>query len=308
MKTLILICSTIYIVVLYTVANSQTPYPKNWDFTSIGQTGDDWKLVLGPTGNAGAHGGQLCFNQTGNYIDNQYYSFESDTIDLALWTEGELLFSVQQNIRNGDKLYIYYLDGVDMLWYGWDISGENGVYLVDFPTTAILFSVDFNTNTNGNINGKYVHIDYMYITDPGGTALPVTLLDFNGHAHDNSNHLNWSTASESNSDYFEVEHSLDAYEWTSIGTVPAAGNSNMTLGYSMIHESPRFAINYYRLVQYDWDGVFEIFDPIAIDNRKKEKRIVKYVSLSGKEIDPESTIGLVIGIYDDGTTSKVYLK
>jgi hypothetical protein len=61
-------------------------------------------------------------------------------------------------------------------------------------------------------------------------------------------------------------------------------------------------------VQYDWDGVFEIFGPISIDNREKEKRIVKYVSLSGQEIDPKSTIGLVIGIYEDGTTIKVYLQ
>jgi len=297
------------LLVLFGITSySQTPFPKNWEFTSIGQTGDDWKLVLGPAGNAGAHGGQLCFNQTGNYIVYEYYSFESDTVDLDLWTEVELLFSVQQNLRNGDRLYIYYLDGGDMMWYGWDISGINGVYTIDVPPRAILFSVDLNTFANGNVNGKYAHIDYMYLNDPGGTALPVTLLDFNGHAHDDCNHLNWSTASEANSDYFDVEHSLDAYEWISIGTVPAAGNSNMMLGYTLVHESPRNAINYYRLVQYDWDGVFEIFNPIAIDNRKKEKRIVKYVSLSGKEIDPMSTTGLVIGIYDDGTSIRVYLR
>jgi len=54
--------------------------------------------------------------------------------------------------------------------------------------------------------------------------------------------------------------------------------------------------------------MFEIFGPIAIDNRKPEKRIVKYVDLSGKEIDPSSTTGLVIGIFEDGTTIKLFLK
>jgi len=53
--------------------------------------------------------------------------------------------------------------------------------------------------------------------------------------------------------------------------------------------------------------VFEIFGPIAIDNRKREKRIVRYVSLSGKEVDPKKTTGLVLGVYEDGSTVKVYL-
>jgi hypothetical protein len=301
--------SILIVTLLYVgCVKTQTPFPKNWDFNSIGQIGDDWKQVLGPTGNTGSHGGLMCFNISGNYIDNQYYSFESDTLDLQLWSEVEMVFTVQQNLRNGDLLGLYYLDGTTMTWSGWDLSGANGTYTLSIPTTAILFSVDLNTDANGNVNGKYAHVDYIYLSDPGGTPLPVTLLEFNGHAHDNCNHLNWSTASEANSDYFEIEHSLDANQWTSVDKVSAAGNSNMTLGYSLIHESPKNAINYYRLVQYDWDGVFEIFGPISIDNRKKEKRIVKYVSLSGQEIDPKSTIGLVIGIYEDGTTIKVYLQ
>jgi hypothetical protein len=93
-----------------------------------------------------------------------------------------------------------------------------------------------------------------------------------------------------------------------LGTVSAAGNSNMTLDYSFVDVTPLSTINYYRLVQYDWDGEFEIYGPIAIDNRKEEKRIVKYVSLSGQEINPTSTTGLVIAIYEDGTTTKVYLQ
>ena len=82
----------------------------------------------------------------------------------------------------------------------------------------------------------------------------------------------------------------------------------MNLYYSFIEPCPLPIVNYYRLVQYDWDGQFEIFGPIAIDNRKPEKRIVKYVSLSGQEIDPSSTTGLVIGIFEDGTSATMYLK
>ena len=307
MKTLITTSFIIYIAVMCALTHSQTSSPLTEDYTSINQPSDAWKQVLGPTGNAGEHVGQLCFNQTGNYIDNQYYSFESDTVDLSLWAEVELTFFVAQNIRNGDRLYVYYLDGADMLWYGWDVSGIQGQYILNVPTTAILFSVDLDTDANGNVNGKYAHMDYFYLKDPGAGVLPIELISFVAHEHEGCNHIEWTTASEANTDYYNLEWSVDAYEWTSIETLPAAGNSNMILNYKTIDKTILPTINYYRLIQYDYDGVYEIFGPIAVDNRKREKRIVKYVSLSGKEIDPTSTTGLVIGIFEDGTTVKVYL-
>ena len=156
------------------LVSAQTPFPLNEDFNSIGQPGDDWRQVLGPVGNAGEHNGQLCFNQTGNYIDNQYYSFEGDTVDLQLWTEVEMVFSVQQNLRNGDGLFIYYLDRTDSNWYGRDISGAQGVYTQNVPTTAMLFSIDLNTykwyrkvsQAKGGKQGKtfilHPHLIYAY--------------------------------------------------------------------------------------------------------------------------------------------------
>jgi len=159
-----------------------------------------------------------------------------------------------------------------------------------------------------NRGGEDWWMDNFELYEVSGISLPVTLLHFEGQEIGGSNILNWATASESNSDYYDVEFSRDAYSWYSLGTVSAAGNSNMTLDYSFVDVTPLSTINYYRLVQYDWDGNFEIYGPIAIDNRKEEKRIVKYVSLSGQEINPTSTTGLVIAIYEDGTTTKVYLQ
>ena len=50
----------------------------------------------------------------------------------------------------------------------------------------------------------------------------------------------------------------------------------MNLYYSFIEPCPLPIINYYRLVQYDWDGEFEIYGPIAIDNRKfSEKAVIQ---------------------------------
>ncbi len=42
--------------------------------------------------------------------------------------------------------------------------------------------------------------------------------------------------------------------WTGIGTVPAAGNSNITSNYSYVHTGPVTGINYYRILQTDMDN------------------------------------------------------
>ena len=183
----------------------------------------------------------------------------------------------------------------------------DGYSYIELEIPAGPSSIAIDVYCRANRGGEDWWMDNFELYEVSGISLPVTLLYFEGQEIESSNILNWSTASESNSDYYDIEFSRDSYTWNSLGNVSAAGNSNMTLDYSFLDVTPLPTINYYRLVQYDWDGEFEIYGPIAIDNRKEEKRIVKYVSLSGKEIDPTSTTGLVIGIFEDGTTVKVYL-
>ena len=266
----------------------------------------NFTLITGQP-NTGSHGGFLCYNVSGNYIDNEYYSFESDTLDLSLWTEVEVNVTVASSLRNGDVFAFWHYNPADG-WAGVDLSNQIGTFTFSIPITTTLVSVDLNTNTNGNVNNKYAHMDRLEMNDPGGTPLPIELISFEGHDHEGCNHLDWATASEANTDYYDVEWSRDAYEWDIIGTLPAAGNSNMNLYYNYVVENPLPIVNYYRLIQYDWDGMYEIFGPIAIDNRKREKRIVKYVNISGQEVDPQKTTGLVIGILEDGSSIKVYLK
>lgn len=152
----------------------------------------------------------------------------------------------------------------------------------------------------GNVEGTF------NIRASGPVTLPVELVYFEGNKMGQINHLEWMTASEANSDIFEIEWSTDAIDWWLIGDVKAAGNSNSDNYYSFTHEDfRRGTYNYYRLKQIDYDGNFKLYNPIAIDNKIKEKKIVKYINSMGQEINPLNTIGLVIEVYSDGSTSKV---
>lgn len=99
--------------------------------------------------------------------------------------------------------------------------------------------------------------DFLICASPNISTLPVEMLSFTATAESDGILLNWTTASERNSDHFTVEHSTDNRIFTRIGQLAAAGSSSSQLHYAFRHRSPAMGINYYRLVQVDKDGTSE---------------------------------------------------
>ena len=97
------------------------------------------------------------------------------------------------------------------------------------------------------------------------TPLPIELLSFTGEAVEETNVLNWTTTSEINNDYFIVEASVDAENFSSIGIIAGAGNSNEVLNYQFIDNNPKNKTMYYRLKQVDFDGKWENSEIVAIE-------------------------------------------
>ena len=100
----------------------------------------------------------------------------------------------------------------------------------------------------------------------GDTILPVTLARFDGTLLDNSVSLSWTTVSETNSSYFDIERSTDAKEFINLTRVEAKGSSNGTLYYHFVDKHPLQGINYYRLRAVDIDGSSESSRIIAVNN------------------------------------------
>jgi hypothetical protein len=99
--------------------------------------------------------------------------------------------------------------------------------------------------------------------DPGG-PLPVTLLDFTAQQEENHVKVEWTTASETNNDYFSVEKSQDGLSWAVADVVPGAGNSTTAIHYESIDEHPISGLSYYRLRQTDYDGTSEYFSTVSV--------------------------------------------
>jgi len=91
----------------------------------------------------------------------------------------------------------------------------------------------------------------------GTGALSVELLSFTGQQQGDHVGLNWITSQEVNSDYFQVQRSIDGVSFISLGEVNAAGNSLSPLSYDFVDTNPVEGVNYYRLKAVDLDGSFE---------------------------------------------------
>ena len=99
---------------------------------------------------------------------------------------------------------------------------------------------------------------YLLTAPATGSAvtgiLPVTYVDFKGSTTEGRVRLQWATATEQSSAYFDIERSSNGNDYQRIGSVTAAGNSNGRRDYSFDDQSPLTGAAYYRLKQVDVDG------------------------------------------------------
>jgi hypothetical protein len=88
------------------------------------------------------------------------------------------------------------------------------------------------------------------------SPLPIELTQFNATPNDNFVDVTWTTATETNNDYFTVEKSKDAINFEQVAIVDGAGNSVQTRNYQTADENPFGGVSYYRLKQTDLNGAF----------------------------------------------------
>lgn len=139
-------------------------------------------------------------------------------------------------------------------------AGGQGVvvYSIPQPTTNITTITNNGTpgcNNSGCTNsaGAAGGTNSVGIVVNATGVLPIELLAFNANARNNRVDLDWTTASEKNTDYFLVERSTDALNWQSIEKVPANGTTKVAHSYTGTDYNPPAGLVYYRLISVDYD-------------------------------------------------------
>ena len=171
----------------------------------------------------------------------------SDSLQLQLfWT----------NATNSDMINCSYLT----------VAYYNGSQWMNEPGAAVNGSVCTGTGSGSAQTNGYVNsFGPFTFGGSGGDALPIELLSFTATPAENNVLTNWSTAVEINNDYFTVERSSDAVNFTEEARVEGAGNSTTQKDYEWTDKTPLMGTSYYRLKQTDFNGNSTYSDIVAVN-------------------------------------------
>ncbi len=156
------------------------------------------------------------------------------------------------SVSAGDRFTLFQVTGGNILGVGFNNKGGLGD-----GTTGNQPNLPVSQASSG-LSGNVV-------------PLPVEMLSFNASLEENNSvQLFWSSASEMNSDHFEVERSRDGVNFISVGVVQGAGTSDVIHNYKFTDEDPFFTGRtaggevFYRLKQFDYNGRYNYFGPVVV--------------------------------------------
>ncbi|WP_422003977.1 T9SS type A sorting domain-containing protein [Roseivirga pacifica] len=150
-------------------------------------------------------------------------------------------------------------------WFGIGSKPAVGSGTVNPTSNIVTFSNVVMGNTDGDDIGNTSNSVTLYAMDNSGSRLPITLIDFTAKVSGSVVQLDWSTASETNNEYFTIERSSDGSSFHPVLTVDGAGNSSGVIDYQAIDPFPMNGRTYYRLKQTDFNGQFEYSKLVAVD-------------------------------------------
>lgn len=133
------------------------------------------------------------------------------------------------------------------------VSNEGTLQNIGASAPIVINIGDVATTVTNNVS--------VYLTNANTTqiicssqALPLQLLSFKATLQNKIVAIQWTTANEVNTSYFEVERSKDAASFTALQKVIAKGNNVSTQFYNLTDIQPLPGTSYYRLKEMDKDG------------------------------------------------------
>ncbi len=251
---------------------------------------------LAPANDECATAAVLANNTTGSLI-NQYFAAatnggmggEACQMGGSTPTPGDVWYSINTDADGGNLIVIvepgpnsdivmavYDACGSPVPEGCQDLGGNGGVETINF---LALFK-DKKGNESSTRDADYFVRVYEKVASgepfeigAQGEALPIVLGSFEAKAESRGNRVEWTTLSEINSDYIEVQNSPNgSTKWESIGKVQTKGESLSKLNYELFDNNP-YEVTYYRLNAVDKDGKAELSHSINVKREDKLGRM-----------------------------------
>ena len=268
--------------------------------SSIPYTATNQKIYMGHTTLSSFPSSTVKENAQTNYVSSDYTLVYDGTVN---WTVGwvEIVLQTPFPWNNTNNLLIKWENR-----HGSWTSDEPYFYYTSKTNTVAYKVLDASYPTANGVRGSLRPNIKIALADP--VALPIELLYFKGIGGERENHLEWSSASEMNNDYYTIYYmNDDDLVWKEVSKVDGVGNSSFTTKYSKNISYVFKGINYYMLEQTDYDGKRKTYNDriISIDNRDNSIRVIsKVTNLLGQEVDLNTYRGVILIIFENGEMVK----
>ncbi len=184
--------------------------------------------------------------------------------------EGGLVGFVSLNLASGtwpamgSSSNLSLTDGMDTVVFRIDSDTDiDGQPEPTWPVDVIGIGSQFDSSTPPD--GGYQIFPRYYASDflPAG-SLPVELSSFTASANQVNVTLNWSTATETNNNGFEIQRSTEG-EFFTIGFVQGNGTTTEMHEYSYVDRDLSAGSYSYRLKQMDYNGSYSYSSVVDVD-------------------------------------------
>ena len=216
-----------------TDADGANDWTEGYDLNNDGKASDDLIIMAADYETA---------TSNGYYVN----ATDSDSDGIPDWLDNQPLVA-----GHDETVRPPFLNQVSSFWHDDDNDG-----LVDLLDSSQNGTAAPTPDNNGGDD-----LDWRDMT--AFVSLPVELSNFFAEEEDCRVHLIWTTESEIDFDYFEIQWSGDGHEFTRIGMEKNAGNAN-GMNYSFTDITPS-EFNYYRLKMVDIDNSFEYSKVVSIN-------------------------------------------
>jgi|GEM_PF-1453825 len=200
----------------------------------------------------------------GSIENNSWLSF------VASATTAQFNVSVD-NCYSSSHTWSYSTSGIQMQVFGTSdcstFTAYSNCWFPGIPTDGFVTATGLTPGQTYYlmIDGTFGdNCDYT-IGASAGVVLPIELASFVAYCKDGKGNITWSTSSETNNDYFTIERSADGILFDPIVVIDGAGNSNSLLNYKTYDNAPLSGVNYYRLKQTDFDGMYTYSQIVAVN-------------------------------------------
>lgn len=275
-------------------ADFTTTNPNGWDFTNPNNS------------KTGLYSAKIIKSGPAKYIYIRLNVISYNTYIISFWTKNVCKLKVGANETEDQNSM---LDNTNISNSNTDCKNNIWIESTYIYTPIYDGIMYFQIQVTNFGVGDDAYLDDISITETPPILLPICLLYLKAENIDYYNRIEWSTASETNNDYFLLEKTRDGFDFSIVCEVAGAGNSSSQRFYEANDVFVTDGIVYYKLKQVDYDGKETSYDMISVDNRlKTAPKLNKITDVLGHEVATATTGKILFFHYDDGTVIKRYFS